>query len=631
MANGIFSIGITGLNAAKIGLDITGNNIANVNTPGYSRQEILQSPTTGQNLGSGYIGQGTQVDTVARQYNSFLQNQVVLNQSQQSYYESYSAQITQIDDLLNDSSTGISPAMQKFFSSMQDLANSPMSGSTRQTVVSSSESLVESFKSLDGQLKNIETGVNTQINQSLNDINGLSSKIADLNQKIQSAGSYTNQQPNSFLDQRDEAMKSLNKLIQASGTVQADGSLDVYIGTGQSLVVGNRAETLVAVKDSADPSQLNVAVKNSTGSTVLQASSLAGGSLGGLLAFRDESLNSTRNQLGKLAVGFATTVNAQQSLGTDLKGALGTNMFAVGNTNVLANANNTGSGTVSAAITDVKQLTTSDYELSVQGGQYQVKRLSDNVTQTFGTLPQTVDGVAINVTGTPAEGDRFVVQPTRLQAFGLSMNISDGSKIAAASPILTQQASTNTGNASISAGSVVNNTNGLPLAAPISLTYDATAGAFNVTGDATPTTVSYVTGSTVTLNGNLQFNITGTPKNGDQFTISANTNGVSDNRNALALGQLQTTKIFDNSTSSYQENYAQLVSAVGSQTRLVDASAQSQTSLLNASEAAAQGVSGVNLDEEAARLLQYQQAYQASGKLLQIASQLFDTILQLGR
>lgn len=637
MAVDTFNIGLSGLNAAKIALDTTGHNISNVNTPGYSRQKVIQSSVTPQGTGAGFLGQGTTVETVARQYNDFLQGQVNFNQSQTSYYESYSAQIKQMDDLLGDTSAGLSPSLQEFFSTVQGVANNPSSTSARQSMLSQANEMVGRFQTLDGQIQQMGSGVNQKITNTVENINLIGKKIADLNQKIVNANSYSGQSPNDMVDQRDAALQDLNKLIQASSSAQSDGSIIVSVGTGQTLVVGNHAESLLTVQDTLDPMKINVALKTAGSPVILGSDTLPGGELGGLVNFRDDSLNAIRNRLGQLAIGFAQSFNDQNQLGLDLNGQLGEKMFAVGQPIVTSDTKNTGNAVLSASIVDVNALTNSDYQLNVvAASQYELIKLNDGTKQVLSSLPQTVDGVAFDMpSGTPAVGDHFLVKPTRDQAHSLKLLTNDTRKIAAASPIKTQQANVNKGDATISMGEVVNNTALLPPSTPIVLSYDESTSTFNVSGGgavpATPTSVAYTSGSKIVLNGNIEFSISGKPKNGDQFTISSNVGGVSDNRNILSLAKLQTAKVLDQGSSTYQSSYAQLVSFVGSQTHFMQASGDAQNNLLDASVKSSQEVSGVNLDEEAARLLQYQQAYQAAGKFLQIASSMFDTVLSIVR
>lgn len=644
--SGILSIGITGLQAAQMGLSTTGHNISNASTPGYNRQEIVQSANTPLGTGSGFIGQGTNVTTVKRIYSQYLDNQVQSAQTQGAYLDTYSAQISQIDNMLADPAAGLSPALQSFFSGVQDVAANPASVPSRQSMISAANALVTRFQTLNGRLQEMRDGVNSQISASVGAINAYAQQIATVNQQIVLAQAGSNgQPPNDLLDQRDQLIADLNKEINVSVVKQSDGSYNVFMGKGQALVVGTQTFTLAAQPSPDDPGNLAVAYVGNGASSFLQNDSLNGGKLGGLLAFRSETLDAAQNGLGRVAIGLAQTFNDQHRLGQDLNGALGTDFFNISAPTVISNSqNNPTSGVPAVMLNNVSNLTSSDYTLTKTASGYTLTRLSDNTALfTNAALPQTVDGLTIAAPGTSSTGDSWLIQPTRNGARDIGVAISDTSKIAAAAPILTSPAYdpvtnvfTNTGTGKISTG-VVNApppTN-LALQNNVSIAFiDPTH--FSVTDNTTATVLAAsvvydpATGASVSYNG-WTVQITGAPASGDTFTVGPNTNGVSDNRNALLLAGLQTQPTLAGSTASYQSAYSQIVSSVGVKARDVSVTAQAQASLVSQSQSAQQSLSGVNLDEEAANLLRYQQAYQASGKLMQIASTLFDTLLALGK
>jgi flagellar hook-associated protein 1 len=412
----------------------------------------------------------------------------------------------------------------------------------------------------------------------------------------------------------------------------ANGTVNVFIGTGQTLVLGKQAFTLSAAPSAADPSNYDISYQANGNSIVLNPASLQGGSLGGLLTFRGETLDSAQNDLGRIAVVLAQTFNEQHTLGQDLNGALGQNFFNVPAAQVQTNGNNTGTAVITATSSTVGALTGSDYRLSFNAGTWTLLRLSDNTQTTITTFPQTVDGVTLNLaSGAPSSGDTFLIQPTRNGARDISVALSDPALIAAAAPIRTAAALGNTGNAVITPGTV--NTPPPPnanLQNSVTITFtSATTFDVNGVGTGNPTGVAYVSAGNITYNG-WTAQISGTPRAGDTFTIARNTNGVTDNRNALLLTALQTTNTLANGTANYQSAYSQIVSDVGNRSREIKVQGDAQTILVQQTTAAQQSVSGVNLDEEAANLIRFQQAYQASGRVLQIASKLFDTILGIG-
>ncbi|MBN8767459.1 MAG: flagellar hook-associated protein FlgK [Thiobacillus sp. SCN 64-317] len=635
MATSILSIGQSAIAAAQAGLNTTGHNIANASTPGYSRQVVIQGAALPQNFGFGFMGQGTQVSTIQRVYNEYLGVQVQSAQASKSGLDSYYTQIKQINNMLADPTAGLSPSLQDFFSGIQTLASNPSNISARQATLSSADALTGRFQSLAGQLNEISQGVNSQIQSSVNAINSYARQIAQLNDSIGKVQSAAGQPPNDLLDQRDQLVLDLNKQIKATVVKQGDGSYNVFIGNGQPLVVGTTASKLVSMASASDPSKTVVAYQSGNGSTVpLSESGLAGGQLGGLVEFRGKTLEPAQNALGRVAIGLASTINAQHSLGQDLNGNLGGALFTLASPVVYANSGNASSASVTASISDAGALTTSDYRLQYDGSQYTLTRLSDNTATTFApaALPQTVDGVTINVSTTPATGDSFLIRPTVNGASGIGVAISDPALLAAAAPIRATAASGNTGSGAIGAGSV--NTPPPPnanLQQPVTITFTS-ATTYNVTGTGTgnPTGLTYTPGATISYNG-WSTAISGTPAAGDSFTVASNTGGVGDSRNALLLGDLQTANTLGNGTTSYQGAYSQFVSQIGNKTRELEVTSSAAGNLLSQTTLSAQNESGVNLDEEAANLLRYQQAYQAAGKVMQIASQLFDVLLSIGR
>jgi flagellar hook-associated protein 1 FlgK len=651
MSDGIFGISITGLRAAQMGLTTTGHNITNASTPGYNRQQIVQSTNTPLYTGAGFLGQGTNVSTVKRIYSQFLDNQVQAAQTQSSYLDTYYAQISQLDNMLADPSAGLSPALQEFFAGVHDVAANPASVPSRQSMLSSSEALVSRFQALNQRFEEIRDGVNSQITASVSLINSYAQQIATLNHQVVIAEAGGNgQPPNDILDQRDHLVAELNKEINVSVVKQDDGSYNVFMGKGQALVVGQQALTLSARPLPDDPESMGVAYVNYGGSAqMLPPDSLDGGNLGGLLAFRSETLDQAQNELGRVAIGLAQTFNEQHRLGQDLNGDLGGYYFNVRGTSgipgqnafpsakVVANTqNNPASGVPAVTLSDVSSVTSSDYTLARTATGFTLTRRSDNVALfSNAALPQTVDGLTIAAPATFSTGDSWLIQPTRDGAKDISVAISDTAKIAAAAPISTAAAYANTGSGTISAGSVnpppppnANLQNNVTIAF-----IDATH--FSVTDNTTSTVLAAsvlynpLAGASVSYNGWTAV-LNGAPAAGDSFTVAPNTNGVSDNRNALLLAGLQTTNTLAGGTATYQSAYSQIVSSVGVKSRDINVTGQAQASLVTQTQQAQQSMSGVNLDEEAANLLRYQQAYQASGKMMQIATTLFETLLSLG-
>lgn len=649
----LLSIGRSGLLAAQVGLSTTGNNITNANVPGYTRQGVVQTDTPSQNTGAGFVGTGTEVSTVRRYYDNFLANQLRGAETNQASLEGFYKQISQIDNLLADPTAGLSPVMQDFFNGVQNATASPASAAARQSMLSTSESLAARFQGMSARLNEISEGVNSQIVSSVGEINSFARQIAELNNTIAGLSSGGDL-PNDLLDHRDQLITDLNKLVKTN-VVQGDNNmLTVQMGTGQPLVVGNTAFTLGTAQAANDPSKMSVGYVAPNGKfTPLPDKVVTGGQLGGLIEFRNTALDGAQNQLGQVAASLATSFNAQHQLGQDQNGALGGTFFSPIQAYVNPNTNNAPQSTaeVKGTVVDAGKLTASDYSVDFDGTNFNVKRLSDGQVTQINPFPQTepqvIDGVAYSITGSPAQNDNFLVRPTYAAAKDLTVAVNDPTKIALAAPVTTGAPIANTGTAKISAGTVDQNylAPGNALAAPVTLTFDKTAGTLtgfpagqDVTVTANGNTTTYPAGTAVPFTdgaaigfGGVSFNITGAPGNGDTFTVGPNTSGVGDSRNGALLAGLQSKNVMNNGTATFQGAYAQVVNVVGNKAREAQIGMNAADAAVVQATKAHQSVSGVNLDEEAANLLRYQQAYQAAGKVMQIASTLFDTLLSLGR
>lgn len=725
MSTGIFGIGITGMQAAQLGLMTTEHNISNASTPGYSRQSIVQAPNLPIMLSTGAVGQGTHVSTIARSYDQFLTGQMNSSQASVSELDTYYAQIKQIDNMVADPASGLSPALQDFFKGVQSVASSPSSIPARQTMISSAQSLVSRFQSIDSRLDELANGVNGQIVSTVESVNSYTQQIAKLNQRITLAQSVNKQPANDLLDQRDQLVNDLNKLIKVSTITDSDGSYSVFINNGEQLVIGQQASTMTATASQADPSRIVVGLNITGRAQELPESIISGGQLGGLVRFRSESLDRATNEMGRVAASLAMTFNTQNGLGQDLIGqAVGSGLIAdFFNTenmqpSAIGNDANTGNGVIKAKFvvagaytlgndggsytlkrqSDGKtwsdsdlgslqnavagegvnlsgvsvtagqstavysstattpnfftNLTTSDYRLSYDGAAYSMTRLSDNKQWSDASLDtlssnfSASEGFAFDLTaGAMKANDSFLIQPTRGAAGNIAINatiVADPRLIAAASPFRTEAPITNTGTGKISNGQAVAGYASTSAALGASITYsggelsnfpadflvtlpDGTS-TFHSAGDSVP--YNDAKGIKISLAG-VSFEISGQPADGDTFKISANASGAADGRNALLLGRLQSQSTMVGGTANYQGAYAQFVSNNGNKTQEARVTGEAQQALLEQAQGARDTLSGVNLDEEAANLLRYQQAYQAAAKMLDVGSKLFDAILSI--
>ena len=632
MSSGIFGIAISGLSAAQAGLATTGHNISNASTEGYHRQSAVQRAAVPLETGAGFLGQGVEVSTVRRIYSEHLDGQVGKAEARAAYFSAYDTEIAQIDNLLTDAQSGMAPVLQGFFGALNDVATDPSSLAARQSLLSAGSSLETRFRALDNRLSEIRSGVNQRLSSTVGEINTYATQIAGLNARMLAVEHGSAQPANDLQDQRDALVSKLNQLAGATSVRQDDGSINVFIGTGQNLVVGAQAFQLKVIPSLDDPGSPLVGYDIGTGLVRIDPRSLNGGALGGLLAFRGDALNTAQNELGRIAAGLAQSFNAAHQAGQDLTGALGGAFFSQPQPSVQSRSGNAGNAVLSASITDANALTTSDYRLTVGGGSYSLTRLSDNVTTSYASLPQTVDGMSISVgSGTPANGDVFLIQPVRNAAGQIHVQLTDPAQVAAAAPIRTAASIANSGNATLSGGAV---TGVAPLNAnlqqAVTLTFTG-AGTFNVSGVGTgnPSGVAYTSGADISYNG-WTVRVSGTPQAGDTFTVTPNSGGTADGRNAARLAGLQTARTLGGGTATYQDTYGQLVSSTGNKAREIQVSVAAQENIATQVRQTQQSLSGVNLDEEAANLLRYQQAYQASAKLIQAATTVFDTLISLG-
>lgn len=651
MGYSIYSIGLSALNAAQVGMSTTGHNISNATTAGFHRQEATQVTNIPQYTGAGFLGQGVHVDTVKRIYSEFLDTQVLQTQASFSRFDSYNAQASQIDNLLADVNSGMSPALQDFFTAVNDVSGTPSSAPSRQTVLSGAQAMVTRIQGLATRMTEMRDGINTQVRNSVELINSLTLRIADLNQQV-AIGTTFGQPPNDLLDQREQLIAELNKEVQVSVIKQDDGSLNIFIGSGQPLVLGTKAMTLSASPSTYDPERLEVGLVVGNAAAVLDSSMLQGGNLSGLLAYRSEVLDMAQNALGRVAMGLTQTFNDQQKLGQDLNGDLGENFFtALSPKQPIAKHGNAAGLTATLTVSDVSKLTTEDYNLqwNATAGAWQLTTAKSGapVAMTGSGVPGDpfiADGMSIEVTGAPNDGNGFQLQPTRNAASEINVAITDTAKIAAATPIRTAATlATNSGTGIISAGTVnatpvvpdpAHPSTDLNLKQPVMITFidathfnvdDVTAGVPGVPIDAN---VDYTPGASISYNG-WTVQIAGAPATNDTFTIGPTINGVTDNRNVLLLAGLQTKNTLANGTATFQGTYSQMVSMVANKTNEAQVNGKAQQTLLEQATQTQQSLSGVNLDEEAANLLRYQQAYQAAGKMIQIVGTLFDTLLNL--
>lgn len=675
----LLNIGLSGLAANKTSLAVTGHNIVNVNTPGFSRQETIQATRTPQFSGAGYIGSGTTLTDVRRIYNEFLNTQVRSSTALNSDTKAYLSQINQLDSLLAGSNTGITPALQKLFSALQTAAEDPANVPARQLALSEAEGLAKRFNTVYDRLNEQNAFINKQLSAVTDQVNQLATAIAGYNDAIAVAAS-NGQAPNDLLDAREEAVRKLSEFVGVTVVPQDDSSYNLFIGSGQPLVVGKQAARLEVVPGQADP--LRHEVQFVSGNSRQNVTSLiTGGEMGGLLRYREDVLDTSLNAVGRLALSVADQINRQLGQGLDLNGQFGNELFRSINDPALLSqrslariGNSDPNANLNVTLTDTSRLTTSDYEVQFTSAtEYVIRRTSDGTlfpptpaTFDITTVPAPeVDGFSLGVaSGTFAAGDRFLVMPTRNAGRDVRTDMKNPEELAFAAPLKAETSPANIGTGKITQPTLLTEINiydpaaqadletSLRNAPPLRIVMGAGGGAtqsydvVDINGNVIDTG-SIVPGQdnalTISVPANppavpaafdYQVTISGRPSGGDNFSVSFNTNGVSDNRNALNLVNLQNKAVIgvnpaapDTTGSSFSDSYGDLVERVGTLTSQARVDGEATGAILKQATDNRDSVSGVNLDEEAAKLIQFEQYYQASAQIIQVARNLFDTLI----
>ena len=651
-------IALSGLRASQTSLSTTSHNIVNVDTEGYSRQKTGLGTRTPQSYGGSFIGQGVDVESIARVSNQYVVDQLRLDIASYSSFDSYYEYAVRVDQLLGDDSTAITPSLQSFFDAVEDVTNNPALIPSRQVLISSGEALANRFNAVYEQVYQTNETLNIELDAVASKITQLGESIASYNESIQAV--YTNntgELPNDLLDQRDEAVRQLSELVGVDVLQQQNLNVSIFVGSGQPLIIGNDSFAVETVTNASGLSRKDLVITD--GTNVQDITNLvSGGRLSGLLSVRQELIDPVFNELGRMALSISQSFNDQHQLGMDLDNQLGglffgdINLPAAEFARVAGDTANSGTASLSVTIDDTNLLTAEDYRLSFDAGtgNYTLFNADNSVNATFadpgpGGTFTTTDGFTLNfVAGAPADGDEFTIVPTRLGAFEMSMDVTDVRQIAAASPVTTNLPSTNTGGGYVEEVVVADTTTADFTTTPFALT-----PAYRVEFTSSTTYDVINTGTNAIVAGGITFTpgqsnglleqaglypasgydvvFNGNPGTNDIVEIGYNNGGVNDNRNALLLGELSAEKSIANGTVTFQSAYGQLVSGVGTRTNDAAVSQEAAETILNQSQSQWESISGVNLDEEAANLIRFQQSYQASARVIQVSSELFDTII----
>ncbi|MBH3394747.1 MULTISPECIES: flagellar hook-associated protein FlgK [Pseudomonas] len=670
----LINIGMSGLGAAQSGMYTLGNNIANADVESYSRQQNVQKTKGGQQVGQVFIGTGTTLADVRRVYNAFIENQLRTTTSLSSEASSYLDQITPLDTSLSSSDTGITAALKTFFTAMQDAAAKPAEDSSRQLLLSSAQSLAKRFNTLSSQLNQQLSNVNSNMSGIADQVNNLTKTIAELNTQITRVGA-TAGQPNDLLDQRDGAVRELNKLI-GTDVVEREGNYDIYLKNGQALVLGKTTQTLGVEPSAADPTRSSLILNR--GSTKMDiTSSATGGELGGLIRYRTETLDPTLNELGRVALAVADAINSQLAQGVDKNGNFGATLFgdinsakAVSERSIAKSTNSAGSGNLDVTIKDTGKLSTSDYQVTFTSATgYSVRKLPEGTEMGRYDLSDdpapVIDGFTLSLNGGGlAAGDSFKITPTRNAAAGIETVLTDPKGLALSSPLTATSGSGNKGTGVITQPTLTSKLDiydaaqrsqlqaGLTYSTPVKLVFgdDTTSPQAYKMYDAKGTeigsgtivpgqenklqlSVPMVDGNGNSLGGNFTFemSVSGAPQNGDSYTVALTGAGSSDNRNAQAVIDLQTKSTIEVGANgkgiSFTDAYAKLVSNVGGKAGQAQMDSDATNALHTSALDSRNGLSGVSVDEEVGNLVKFQQYYTASSQIIKAAQETFATLI----
>ncbi|WP_020146201.1 flagellar hook-associated protein FlgK [Thioalkalivibrio sp. ALJ15] len=639
----VSGIGTSALLAFQRAIGTTSNNIANSATEGYSRQRTELGNLNPQFLGGSYQGQGVGVDAIRRISDDFVNTQLRTSISEQSNAQAKADLAGRIDNLLADEASGLAPVLQGFFDAASDVANDPTSNAARTVFLTEAESLAERFKSIDGRLEEQRRILNGQIETNVKEINQLAESLAGLNREI--VAKSTQGTPNDLLDQRDRVLNQLAEKIDVTTVEQDDGALNVFVGNGQALVLGGTSQSLVAESFSGDPGKLEVGIQSGSGVANVTRF-LQGGELGGLLEIRDSVIDPAQNTLGQIATQLGQAFNEQNAQGLDADGQIGGDIFGIGEPAVWGRSSNAESGVPGVAIEDADRLTTSDYRLRVNSeGDFELLRLPGNRAVEMDEIDDGVfraDGMLIDVNeldnpGNPTEGDNWLIQPTRNGARDLEVVLDDPAGIAAAAAL--PEATVADGDdwsGTVDALEVADGFDPSLLDSAATIVIDSDTDEY-VVEDADGNEIGRGAvngGDAVTIETEHGWSITlsGEPGPDDQLTIGLDRDRPGDNRNMLEMADLSEARTVqtedgERRVPGFGDSYNSLIANVGTRTRQANVALDSANAQLEQAKAQRESISGVNLDEEAADLIRYQQAYQAAAQVIQVSNSLFDSLL----
>lgn len=623
----ILGNGTSALLAFQRALATSSHNIANSTVEGFTRQRVELANRAGDGLRNNYIGAGVQIVGVTRLSDTLVTNRLLDSQGEIGRLSQVNSFALRIDQLFTDATTGLAQPFSAFFDAAQGVAAEPASQAARTELLGRAEALVARFDQLQGGLDQIDREINATLTGGAEEVNRLATEIARLNVEISRNGP-ANASPD-LLDQRDRLVSQVATLTGVTTLPQEDGSLNVFTAGGQPIVVGATAARFVTVQDDFRNDRVVLALETTTGTVRLGAGSIAG-KLGGALASRAELVDAGRAELGRIAATLAEIVNGQSAAGLDLNGNVGTDFFALSSPIPLANRNNTGTATLAVDIANVGALDGVPLEFRFDGANWTARRADTGANVPLAGLgtvasPFVVNGIEVVVSGTAAANDRFLIEPTSNAARDIAVAINDPNRIAAASRIRPSADLTNLGQGRVVSLSVLNAAN--PALTTPSVVQFLTATTYSIDGGPAQ---AYTPGANIDANG-WRLVLDGVPRPGDSFRVGPNVSNSSDNTNMRAWAQLDDARVLGGGANSLNDAIVAQTTRIGSAARESSFSLDSQNAIDEALVQQRESLSGVNLDEEAADLLRYQQAYQAAAQVISIADTIFQTFLSAVR
>lgn len=660
MSVSLYQTGVSGLLAAQQQLATTGNNIANVNTEGYNRQRAEQNAAIGISTGSNFLGSGTYVQDITRIYDQFSYKEQVMNQSNLSNADSLNARLTQLDQVMSTSGNAVVGSLNKFYEALNGVADNPNDSGLRSIVLNQASTLSNDFNQLTDNFDKMTKAVNGEIDQVANRVSEISRELAKVNETVMQSQNLTQSgQPNDLLDKRDQLITELSEYTRVTTVLDANGVMTVMVGQGTTLVAGITPLTLQVKAGDPDAKKTQLSLVSSNSSVALNGATL-GGSLAASFEFRDQHLNQTRTEIDRLAMAVSSTLNDSQASGLDLNGLQGANIFTDINANqlqqgrVLAPASNAGTTQAQVTINDVSLLPTDEFEVRFNGTDFTLVNLTTGGSENLGApgagapagthTPSSPDyGFSFVETGVPVAGDTFTIVPTKNSAGLMKATLTDGNAIAASTAIAVTPSSNNVSDGKIEITNVINPVAARAYDVTVDV-YESAPGTFSyrVYDTSSPPPLptiaagSYAAGASAVINipagtPDFQIEITGdlvgSGTNARETFTLGDAFGVGNSNNAVAMAKTQEVGVTNGGQETFSESIAVSTSVVGGKASNADLVADTAQALYTQAYNRNQSTSGVNLDEEAANLLKFQQAYQAASQIISTANTIFDTIL----